>query len=186
MIGEIIKIKGIELLVLDKINGNPFVIALNLDIDTQFSDYSNNYTTSILRQKVDKWIEDSGINTIVREVDLTTMDGYTGKGKFYAAPLTFDEYRKYADIIIPNVKKSFWLCTGWGRPDKEKNWANLSACFVNYDGRPGYTYYNVSYGLAPAFILDRSWISKDLSNFSNKELMDEIARRMMEDNKMTI
>lgn len=62
------------------------------------------------------------------------------------APLTFDEYKKYADIIIPNIKESFWLCTPCGRNDK--NYVRG----VNSNGGAGSYIYWISGGLAPAFI----------------------------------
>ena len=115
MIGDIITVKGVKCVVLDEINGNPFVIALDLDIKSPFGN-SNNYKKSELRKCVESWFKDSGIKAIVRDVDLTAMDGYKGYGELntVVAPLTFDEYRKYNHILAPHIKNWFWLVTPWG------------------------------------------------------------------------
>lgn len=186
MIGDIIKVKGHELLVLDEINGNPFVIALNTGIDTKFNNDSNNYRNSIIKKKTEEWLRASGLKALHRTINLTTMDGYKEYGQLsvQVAPLTFDEYRKYADIIIPHVKHSFWLSTGWGRPTSDdSDWAANCACIVYGDGLPTHS---GSCGLAPAFILNNSCTEKDLSDFTNEELMAEISRRMKTNDKKCI
>ena len=179
MIGDIITVKGIKCVVLDEINGNPFVIALDLDIESPFGN-SNNYKFSKLRECVETWFSKSSIKAIARDVDLTAMDGYKGYGALNAivAPLTFDEYRKYNHILTPHIKNWFWLVTPWGSPDKD-NWASISVCIVNYDGATYRGYYNYTYGLAPAFILDRDQIyNKSLSDFTNEELLAELNKRL--------
>ena len=134
MIGDIITVKGVKCVVLDEINGNPFVIALDLDIESPFGN-SNNYKKSELRKRVESWFKDTGIKTIARDVDLTAMDGYKGYGALntVVAPLTFDEYRKYNHILTPHIKNWFWLVTPWGSPEKD-NWASTYVCRVNLDG----------------------------------------------------
>ncbi len=47
----LIKIKGVDLLILDKINGNPFVVAIDLGIETKFDETSNNYNRSVIEKK---------------------------------------------------------------------------------------------------------------------------------------
>lgn len=179
MIGDIIKVNGINLLVLDEINGNPFVIALDLEDESVFGD-SNNYKTSTSRKRVESWFGSTGIKAIPRDINLTAMDGYKGYGiiNTLVAPLTFDEYRKYNHILTPHIKNRFWLVTPWGSPDKD-NWASNLVCLVDYDGSADYYSYNNSYGLAPAFILDRDQIyNKSLSDFTNKELLAELNKRL--------
>lgn len=182
MIGEVNTINGIKLLTLDENDGNPFVMALGLDIETKFDENSNNYAESLIKRKTERWFAETGLKAVKRTIDLQTMDGYKGYGELEvkAAPLTFDEYRKYADIIIPHIEHWFWLATGWGRPDPE-SWASNFVCRVNGNGGAGgYTYTN-SYYLAPAFILDKSCMGNyiyDLSSFSTEELLAEIAKRV--------
>lgn len=179
MIGDIITVKGVKCVVLDEINGNPFVIALDLDIESPFGN-SNNYKKSELRKRVESWFKDTGIKAIARDVNLTAMDGYKGYGTLNTtvAPLTFDEYRKYNHILTPHIKNWFWLVTPWGSPDKD-NWASGYICRVGSDGSAIYRAYSVSSGLAPAFILNRDQIyNKSLSDFTNEELLAELNKRL--------
>ena len=179
MIGDIITVKGVKCVVLDEINGNPFVIALDLDIESPFGN-SNNYKKSELRKRVESWFKETGIKAIARDVDLTAMDGYKGYGTLntVVAPLTFDEYRKYNHILTPHIKNWFWLVTPWGSPEKD-NWASNYVCIVNSDGSAYYISYNNSNGLAPAFILDRNQcFNKSLGDYTNEELIAELNKRL--------
>ena len=179
MIGDIITVKGVKCVVLDEINGNPFVIALDLNIESPFGN-SNNYRQSELRKCIESWFKGTGIKAIARDVDLTAMDGYKGYGVLntVVAPLTFDEYRKYNHILTPHIKNWFWLVTPWGSPEKD-NWASTSVCLVNSDGSATYRGYNGSYGLAPAFILDRNQcFNKSLGDYTNEELIAELNKRL--------
>lgn len=155
MIGETITVNGVKYLVLDEIDGNPFVIALEVGIDFVFGN-SNNYKESTLRKGAEAWLKKTGIKAIPRDVDLTAMDGYKGYDSLNTAvaPLTFDEYRKYNHILTPHIKDSFWLVTPWGSPEKD-NWASTRVCVVNSDGSADGDGYSYSHGLAPAFILDK-------------------------------
>lgn len=176
MIGKTITVNGVKCLVLDEIDGNPFVIALEVGIDFVFGN-SNNYKESTLRKGAEAWLKKTGIKAIPRDVDLTAMDGYKGYGSLNTAvaPLTFDEYRKYNHILTPHIKNWFWLVTPWGSPEKD-NWASSNVCGVNTDGSANNVYYNSSIGLAPAFILDKN--EKSLSDFTNEELIAELNKRL--------
>lgn len=176
MIGETITVNGVKCLVLDEIDGNPFVIALEVGIDFVFGN-SNNYKESTLRKGAEAWLKKTGIKTIPRDVDLTAMNGYKGYGSLNTtvAPLTFDEYRKYNHILTPHIKNWFWLVTPWGSPEKD-NWASSCVCFVYTGGSADYSSYSDSIGLAPAFILDKN--EKSLSDFTNEELIAELNKRL--------
>ena len=176
MIGETITVNGVKCLVLDEIDGNPFVIALEVGIDFVFGN-SNNYKESTLRKGAEAWLKKTGIKAIPRDVDLTAMDGYKGYGSLNTtvAPLTFNEHRKYNHILTPHIKDSFWLVTPWGSPEKD-NWASYRVCGVNRGGSANDYDYNTSRGLAPAFILDKN--GKSLSDFTNEELIAELNKRL--------
>lgn len=176
MIGETITVNGVKCLVLDEIDGNPFVIALEVGIDFVFGN-SNNYKESTLRKGAEAWLKKTGIKAIPRDVDLTAMDGYKGYGSLNTtvAPLTFDEHRKYNHILTPHIKDSFWLVTPWGSPEKD-NWASNYVCFVDVGGSAFYDAYGYGRGLAPAFILDKN--GKSLSDFTNEELIAELNKRL--------
>lgn len=179
MIGDIITVKGVKCVVLDEINGNPFVIALDLDIESPFGN-SNNYKKSELRKRVESWFKDTGIKAIARDVDLTAMDGYKGYGALNTviAPLTFDEYRKYNHILTPHIKNWFWLVTPWGSPEKD-NWVSNAVCRVIADGSTDHYSCDYTVGLAPAFILDRNQcFNKSLGDYTNEELITELNKRL--------
>ena len=184
-IGETFKIKDVELLTLDIIDGNPFVIALDTGIESIFAEDSNNYNGSTLEDAVDEWFEELGVPAIPRILDLTTMDGSKRYGTLEvgAAPLTFDEWRRYAEIIIPNTEYWFWLATGWADP-KWKNWGSKSVCYVNTDGSVYYNYYDTTGRMAPAFILDKEipphYDPQILASFTIDELLAEVSRRVKE------
>lgn len=186
MVGDIMKLNGQELLVLDYFNDNPFVICLNTGIETVFNEKKDtNYYNSTLRTKMKEWARDTGLGNYVipRNIDLTAMDGSKKYGCLKnetVAPLTFDEYRKYNHIMKPHIKNWFWLCTPWGDPD-EDNWASSGVCGVGSDGSAGnYNYYNAIRGLAPAFILSKKFLVEDtkFSTYTTEELLQEIARRV--------
>ena len=157
-IGEFVKVKDVECLVLDIINENPFVIALDTKIESCFNDKNSNYSNSILEKTVNDWFEKLDVSAITRTIDLTTMDGSKCYGtlKTKVAPLTFDEWRKYAEIIIPNIKNWFWLVTVWADP-KWDNWCKNTVCVVGTGGTAYLSPYGTSNGLAPAFILDKAY-----------------------------
>lgn len=175
MIGETITVNGVKCLVLDEINGNPFVIALEVEIYSIFGD-SNNYKESGSRKTIESWFKNTGIKAIARDVDLTAMDGYKGYGTLNTtvAPLTFDEYRKYNHILTPHIKNSFWLVTPWGSPKKD-NWASYDVCFVYSGGSAVNHGYGISRGLSPAFILDKN---QYFNKFTNEELIAELNKRL--------
>ena len=191
-IGETFKIKDVELLTLDIVDGNPFVIALDTGIESKFAEDSNNYDGSTLEDVVDEWFEELGVPAISRVLDLTTMDGSKRYGaiEVEAAPLTLDEWRKYAEIIIPNFKHWLWLATGWADP-KWKNWGATAVCSILAGGcMNADSFYCTNGCVAPAFILDKKFFENIQPHYGNKpdpqmlagfttdELLAEVSRRV--------
>lgn len=190
--GDIVKLGGIDFVVLDNnmagSSAEPetlFILAVNSQGRSRFGD-SNNYAKSDLRDAVCDWLDklaDEGVDLDAiktREVDLLTLDGYTGHGtlEVKAAPLTLDEARKYADII-PECDEWTWLVTGWGRPG---NVGSGRAWLVYSDGDWLYSYCTTSHGIRPAlvvpsFLLD-SEDGMDLSEVSTDDLLAELKRRI--------
>ena len=175
MIGETITVNGVKCLVLDEIDGNPFVIALEVGIDFVFGN-SNNYKESTLRKGAEAWLKKTGIKAIPRDVDLTAMDGYKGYGSLNTAvaPLTFDEYRKYNHILTPHIKNWFWLVTPWGSPEQD-NWASYYVCVVITDGSASPTTTAAAGWRRLSFLIKNG---KSLSDFTNEELIAELNKRL--------
>jgi hypothetical protein len=176
--GDRLIVNGVDLLILDFVNNKPFVLAYNLDIETQFSDSTSNYKDSILRARCESWFAETGLKAIPRVVDLTTISGHQGRGTISAdaAPLTFDEYRRYSNIIQPFLKdKSFyWTVTGWGRP--ASIWGTTVVAGVISSNDIDYFSYDERGYLLPAFILDP--IKPDISLFPTSELIVELYKRL--------
>lgn len=188
MIGEIIHRNGVDLLVIDMIDGKPFVVALSEDIETSFGDYSNDYRVSTIKDRCERWFEEHGFTAVPRTLDLTAMDGSKDYGEIEVAvaPLTFDEYRKYSNIIKPHIEHWFWTATPWCIKDTS-SWGTDIVCVVGGVGSPTYNSYGSTYTsginydgtngwLAPALILDIP-VKTDLSKYTIDELCAEIKRR---------
>ena len=111
----------------------------------------------MLEKTINDWFERLDITAVTRTLDLTTMDGskYYGTLEVKAAPLTFDEWRKYAEIIIPNIKNWIWLATAWTNPRSE-GWYTGCVCSVNMVGNTDFNTYDDIILIAPAFILDKT------------------------------
>ena len=134
-IGNIIQRNGINLLVLDIFDNNPFVIAFDTGLETEFGK-SADYRISTLKEVIYKWFKNFKFVSIYRNVNLTAMDGGKSYGKLFThvAPLTFDEYRKYGDILIPHIKRPFWLCTPWRDAKYSYCYNAYTMCNVDSNG----------------------------------------------------
>lgn len=193
--GDLITIKGTEFAVLDvekgAANGKDklFVLLKEPFGSTPFSTDGNDYTESKLREKTDQWFEEfSGdLNkklVFSREISLLTMDGRANYGIVYrlAAPLTFDEWRKYSRYI-PDCEKSYWLATGDGATGR---YGVDAAMLVYPNGAWGSGSCSNAYAVRPALVVSEELIDtpKDdgLSKYSTMELIQELAERAEMDN----
>lgn len=187
--GEIVTIKGTEFAVLDVEEGTAkgkdklFVLLKEPTDITEFGT-TNDYGDSALRKEVGEWCEKYVVDAYddliyPHEVSLLTMDGRKDYGtlRFLAAPLTFDEWRKYSRYI-PDCKKSYWLATGDGAPGRP---GVACAMFVFPNAAWGCGRYSSAYAVRPALVVSEELIDtpKDdgLSKFSTMELIQELAER---------
>jgi hypothetical protein len=172
-IGETFQLNGVNLLILDYVGENPFVLAYNLGIREEFDEDNNYYTNSILKTTCESWFATSELKAIPRKLDLVAVNGETEYGyiEVEAAPLTFDEWRKYHDIITFKKKEDFWTVTPWG------NYNLNFVCFVTANGNVDYDDCDSDSELAPAFILDSSFYFNDLESFTDEELLTELLNR---------
>ena len=193
--GDIITIKGTEFAVLDvekgAANGKDklFVLLKEPFGSTPFSTDGNDYTESKLLDEVGRWYSEfvSGLNKELifqREISLLIMDGRANYGVVYrlAAPLTFDEWRKYSRYI-PDCEKSYWLATGDGATGR---YGVDAAMLVYPNGAWGSGSCSNAYAVRPALVVSEELIDtpKDdgLSKYSTMELIQELAERAEMDN----
>lgn len=194
--GDIVKIAGTEFAVLD-VQKNAaedgkdklFVILKEPVESTVFSSDGNDYTESKLREKTDQWFEEFSANLsknwfFSREISLLTMDGRANYGIMHrlAAPLTFDEWRKYSRYI-PNSEKSYWLATGDGAPGCL---GATYALFVGSNGDWGYGGCSGSCAVRPALVLSSVLLDdreNDLGRYTTEQLLEEILNRLEEESR---
>lgn len=195
--GDLITIKGTEFAVLDvekgAANGKDklFVLLKEPFGSTPFSTDGNDYTESKLLDEVVRWYSEfvSGLNTELifqRAINLLTMDGRANYGDvtyLVAAPLTFDEWRKYSRYI-PDCERSYWLATGDGAPGRS---GAARALLVYSDGDCLSYVCSNSYAVRPAMWVSEDLIDEpkdekpDLSEYSTMELLQELVERAMRD-----
>lgn len=188
--GDIITIKGTEFAVLDVEKGTAngkdklFVLLKEPFGSTPFSADGNDYTESKLLDEVRRWYSEfvSGLNRELifqREISLLTVDGRTNYGIMHrlAAPLTFDEWRKYSRYI-PDCEREYWLATGDDAPGRH---SAAYALYVNSNGDWGYGNCLEVEAVRPALVVSEELIDtpKDdgLSKYSTMELIQELAER---------
>lgn len=128
--------------------------------DRGFADGTVDYKTSGLRKYIEAEIqpiienEVGAENLVEHRVSLETMDGHDNYGELTCKvrPITFDEARKYNDLIVnKDLNDWWWTCTASTSPNREYNHSMVvvlpSGCFNN-----NYTC-NKRNGVRPVFIL---------------------------------
>lgn len=125
----------------------------------KFADDTADYETSELRKYTEAEIqptieEEVGAENLVEHtVSLTTVDGQDDYGELTCKvrPLTFDEARKYNNLIVNNdLDDWWWTCTAWTSPNREYN---RSITVVLPSANVDYGYCGRSGGVRPVCIL---------------------------------
>lgn len=144
--GETFKIGEHDFIVLDHEDGTTKVISKNLmKKNVAFDDNSKDYRKSNLRKVLETEIlplieEKVGASNLVSyTVDLTSVDMQKEFKSFDCVirPLTFDEARKYNDLLAnKDLNDWWWTCTPWST--EERGWKYSIAVgspsgFFNYD-----------------------------------------------------
>ena len=118
-VGNTVEVAGIRWLVLDKLEKGYLVISEDFyGEDKSFDNSKNDWKTSSLRNYLNTKLrneieEDVGQDALVKfDRDLTSMDGQTEYGicEDYVSIITFDEYRKYRNLL-PNTGEYWWALT---------------------------------------------------------------------------
>ena len=128
--GETFKIGEHDFIVLDHENGTTKVISKNfMKKNVVFDDNCRDYSKSNLRKVLEKEIlpvitkEVGSSNLVAHTVDLTSVDMQKEfePCECLVRPLTFDEVRKYNDLLVNNeLNDWWWTCTSWST--EERGW----------------------------------------------------------------
>lgn len=167
--GDVFKIGDHDFIVLEQMNGTTAVISKDfMAEDVVFDDDTRDYNKSSLKKLMDdeilKEIEAAvGINNVVEhEVSLTSVDMQNefGTCRCKIRPVTFDEARKYNDLLVnKDLPDWYWTCTPWST--KERGW-EYSISVVSGSGNfSGNDYCNFN-GVRPFCILKSNiFVSKE-------------------------
>lgn len=127
--------------------------------DVRFDDDSNEYFTSELSDLFEEEIfpefkEEFGSDNLCNApASLVTVDMQNKDEELHAKvrPLTFDEARKYNDLLVnKDLPDWYWTCTAWST--KERGWGSTVAV-VSPSGGISNDYYDYGYGVRPFCIL---------------------------------
>lgn len=154
--GDVFKIGEHDFIVLEQEDGQTKVISkdfmakcVKFDEDTR--DYNKSSIKRLLETGIQTIIETEvgAENIIEHEVDLTSVDMQNefGTCKCKVRLLTFDEARKYNDLLVnEDLVDWWWTCTPWSK--KGIGW-DYSIAVVSPSGRIGNCCYNRNYGVRP-------------------------------------
>lgn len=129
--GETFCIGENDYIVLEQHEGKTKVISKNfMAEDREFADDTVDYKISGLRKCIEAEIQPTIENEVGAEnlvehtVSLTTVDGQNDYGELTCKvrPITFDEARKYNNLIVNNdLDDWWWTWTAWTSPNREYN-----------------------------------------------------------------
>lgn len=189
--GQLIKFHGGPCLVLEHRTDGTLLLATT-QVQKPFGT-DNDFAKSTLMDHLNgPWLEALTENhpeeVLPRIVDLTAVNGSKQYGfcKCKAAPLTLDEVRKY-HAILPKPESWEWMATPWSTPEVDDDDEWVAGMYSN--GDVDYNYCNDTRGSRPAFLISSRHsveldgiqpeeLTKALAQFSTKELLDEISRRV--------
>ena len=158
--GEVFKVGKHEFIVLEHTSEGTAVIskglmAKNKKFDSDTRDYNKSSLKKLIEKDIQPVIEDVlGEDSLVEhEVDLTSVDNQNefGTCKCKVRPITFDEARKYNDLLVAEgIGDWWWTCTPWSK--KGRGW-DYSLAVVSPSGHVSNLGCNVDLGVRPFCIL---------------------------------
>lgn len=179
--GATVKYHGEPCLILEHRKDGTLLMVLEQIEHTFGSD--NDFAKSDLREHLngaymDTLTRGNRGEILKRTIDLTALNGSKQYGidTCCIAPLTFDEYRKYHDII-PKPEKWEWSATPWSTPHTDNT---VSACCLDTSGGVDVSYCSVTYGSRPAFLLPSNYVVEPenaLASYTTRELVEELFNR---------
>jgi len=158
--GEVFKIGEHDFIVLEQMEGSTAVISKELMAEEeQFSDSTRDYNQSAIKHLIENTIQPEieaavGADNLVEHiVDLTSVDMQNefGTCTCKVRPITFDEARKYNDLLVnKELPDWYWTCTPWST--KERGW-EYSVAVVSPLGDISRDYFDCNLGVRPFCIL---------------------------------
>lgn len=187
--GATVKYHGEPCIVLEHRKDGTLLMVLEQIEHTFGSD--NDFAKSDLREHLngaymDTLTQGNHGEILKRAIDLTAVNGSKQYGidTCCIAPLTFDEYRKYHDII-PKPEKWEWSVTPWSTPcvNEDDTWVMDGAdvaYYLNTDGSVGDRSCYYTCGSRPAFLLPSNYVVEPenaLASYTTRELVEELFNR---------
>lgn len=128
-VGDIFETDKRKYVVLEQLdNIGTKIMSLDFILENEkFDDTESDYKKSQLKKKCDIEIlkdfekEFGAENIVEHEADLTTVDNQKSFGTVdcKVRPLTFDEARKYNEILVRSeLPDWYWTCTAWSTDDR--------------------------------------------------------------------
>lgn len=162
-IGDVVKIGGIEYIVLEHRDGATACITKDFAFTAKFGDDNNFASPTSVREALHGWLRNNVLDKIgddkvmEQEIDLTSLDGLDDYGKIVdkIGLLSVEQYKKYHKILGLKSKYSdcWWLCTPYSTPSNDYT---RCVCVVNWYGALDWSDCGYSYGVRPFVIFDSS------------------------------
>ena len=179
--GATVKYHGEPCLILEHRKDGTLLMVLEQIEHTFGSD--NDFAKSDLREHLngaymDTLTQGNRGEILKRTIDLTAVNGSKQYGidTCCIAPLTFDEYRKYHDII-PKPEKWEWSVTPWSTP---RTRTTHYACYLGTNGGVYGDRCSNTRGSRPAFLLPSNYVVEPenaLASCTTRELVEELFNR---------
>ena len=122
--GEVFKIGEHDFIVLEQFAGTTRVISKNLMAENvTFDTNTRNYENSSLKKYIENNIqpiieaevgEENIVTSVVDLISVDMQNEFSDKCECAVRPLTFDEARKYNNLLVNNdLDDWWWTCTPW-------------------------------------------------------------------------
>ena len=157
--GEVFKMAGHDFIVLEQQDGQTAVISKGFMAENIVFGESKDYKTSNLKALIERDIQPvienavGAENLVEHEVDLTSVDMQNEYGtcRCKVRPITFDEARKYNDLLVnKELPDWWWTCTPWSTEERGWKWPMT---VVSPSGRFSRNRCDDNFGVRPFCIL---------------------------------
>lgn len=159
--GEVFKIGEHDFIVLEQFAGTTRVISKNLMAENvTFDTNTRNYENSSLKKYIENNIqpiieaevgEENIVTSVVDLISVDMQNEFSDKCECAVRPLTFDEARKYNNLLVnKDLDDWWWTCTPWSTADR--GWKR-TITVVSPSGDFGRNFCSYNYGVRPFCIL---------------------------------